>query len=90
MEELITIEVKIYPRLKSINSNVIDISMNEGSDIETVMKQLCLLVGEEFQDRFYQEGKCKSLIFLNGKVANLKTTIKENDVVTLAPIVGGG
>jgi len=86
----ISIELHIHPRLENFDSNIIMIELPLDSTVKNMFETMCVRGGEDFERRFYENGKCKARVFLNEKLVNENTTIKDGDRIVLAPFIGGG
>ena len=75
----------------------ITIPIEDGSDVETILKQLVLKFGAKFEEIVFKDSKDLSkyvLITINGKdirsLNGLETKIQYNDEISFIPAIAGG
>lgn len=73
-----------------------EISLEVCSNVEEMLRNLCKLYGKKFENLIFKDGGLSSeiIILVNGRhithYEGLDTKLKQDDVISIFPVVAGG
>lgn len=88
-----SVTVKLYANLKEFSENMSELIVmmeHENSSVRSIINVLPERLREKLIDPKSGELARGYIVAVNGKLASLDNTLKENDVVTFIPAIDGG
>ncbi|MDK2836541.1 MAG: ThiS family [Thermosediminibacterales bacterium] len=86
------VKVKLFFKLADISSDTVEVELEDGATIMSVIEKLSILYGSELEKQIYdaETGSCIVEFIVNQKHEMPSKQLKDGDEIAILPFVVGG
>jgi len=89
---MLNVKVKIFPKLSKMPANTVELELEDGATIMSVMQKLSMLYGSELEKQIYNSEKGEYIVefIVNQRHELPSKTLEDGDEITILPFAVGG